>query len=207
MYRAEGLEVSWRAISVLPRREWVGGKVGRTYQWQFHHGETKTQNIKCCHLMTRDLRPHRVHWVGENHCLQRTVSPAQPSLCSDSREMRRKCLTVRPKNLTTLDLLIGDEILYRDENYFAELKTAARPNPSVSRIPSLSTNQEISESDSSSESILMQKKSLLMVTCKLCSSQWRPPAPSHRNGCPTGGDCRPWPFRGLQGNRGLQLKL
>ena len=57
MYRAEGLEVSWRAISVQPRRQWVGGKVGRTYHWQFHHGETKTQNIKCCHLLTRDLRP------------------------------------------------------------------------------------------------------------------------------------------------------
>jgi len=67
--------------------------------------------------------------------------------------MRRKFLTKRPKNLTTLDLLIGDEILYRDENYFAELKTAARPNPSVIRIPSLSTNQEISDCESSSESI------------------------------------------------------
>jgi len=65
--------------------------------------------------------------------------------------MRRKFLTKRPKNLTTLDLLIGDEILYRDENYFAELKTAARPNPSVIRVPSLSTNQEISDCESSSE--------------------------------------------------------
>ena len=30
---------------------------GGAYHWQFHHGETKTQNIKCRHLLTRDLRP------------------------------------------------------------------------------------------------------------------------------------------------------
>ena len=74
--------------------------------------------------------------------------------------MRRKCLTTRPKNLTTLDLLIGDEILYRDENYFAELKAAAGPNTSVSRAPSLSTNQEISDSEASSESMRGGKPSV-----------------------------------------------
>ena len=74
--------------------------------------------------------------------------------------MRRKCLTTRPKNLTTLDLLIGDEILYRDENYFAELKAAAGPNTSVSRAPLLSTNQEISDSEASSESMRGGKPSV-----------------------------------------------
>ena len=74
--------------------------------------------------------------------------------------MRRKFLTARPKNLTTLDLLIGDEILYRDENYFAELKAAAGPNTSVSRAPLLSTNQEISDSEASSESMRGGKPSV-----------------------------------------------
>ena len=137
----QGLEVSWMIITV---------HTCRTNQNQVHHGETKTQNMKCPHLLTSGRTDH---WVWKNHCLHSTVSPAEPSQCLDSREMRRKFLTTRPKNLTTLDLLIGDEILYRDENYFADLKSGARQNPSVIQIPRLSTSQEISDSESSSESI------------------------------------------------------
>ena len=43
--------------------------------------------------------------------------------------------------LTTLDLVAGDEILYRDENYFNQVNSGAYPNPTV--IPNYnSTNKE-----------------------------------------------------------------
>ena len=66
--------------------------------------------------------------------------------------MGRKYLTTRPKHLTTLDLVIGDEILYRDENYFSELKSSGRPNPSLIKLPELLNNEDISDSESSSSS-------------------------------------------------------
>merc|ERR1712156_723866 len=90
--------------------------------------------------------------VWENHCESEDDRAAKPSLCLDCREMRRKYLTTRPKNLSNLDLLCHDQILYRDEKYFAELKSSSQPNPTVIGVPPLSTFQETSDSDSCSDS-------------------------------------------------------
>ena len=45
--------------------------------------------------------------------------------------MRIKNVPYTKKHITTLDLIAGDEILYRDENYFAQVKDTSVPNPTV----------------------------------------------------------------------------
>ena len=82
--------------------------------------------------------------------------------------MRIKNVPYSRKHLTTLDLIAGDEILYRDENYFAQVKDNSAPQPSVlGSYPEL-LEQTLSESSPSMGAPLEEhKENGPLVACKV----------------------------------------
>ena len=87
--------------------------------------------------------------------------------------MRIKNVPYTKKQITTLDLIAGDEILYRDENYFAQVKDTSVPNPTV-----LGSFPEISEQTLSDSPSIMgapleeHKENGPLIACKVILINW-----------------------------------
>ena len=84
--------------------------------------------------------------------------------------MRIKNVPYTRKHITTLDLIAGDEILYRDENYFSQVKDNSAPNPTVlGSYPKL-LQQTLSEPSPAMGAPLEEHKETgPLVACKVCS--------------------------------------